>query len=136
MIPPTHKGFPMKKMALISGLSMLAILSLNLIWLVRSTARITNAGEDRLDAVVVHVREKAIALGPLFPGEHRFILLPLSGESPYEVSVVQAGQQKTVCQAYIEGSLYHVETVLQDDRGSKCTISFPLTSALLVWKAL
>ena len=41
-----------------------------------------------------------------------------------------------VCQEYVEGAMYHVETILLGIKGSNCTVSFPLISDLLIWKAL
>lgn len=93
----------MRKSLLIIGI--LAVFSFipNLIWLVNSTARITNIGENILSSVTVYVDDKKINLGELTSGKSRFILLPKSGDATYKVSYAKGSSAESVCQEYEEG---------------------------------
>jgi hypothetical protein len=117
---------------------MLAFFSLapNLIWLAYSTARITNTGDEILRSVIVHVDDEQTILGELEPGKSRFIILPNSGDATFKVSYVKGTNTETVCQEYAEGDMYHIETLLSDNKGSKCISTLPLVSDLLILKAL
>lgn len=127
----------MKIAALTIATLIICIFVPNLIWLGYSTARITNGGTDTLITVVVHVDEKETNLGDLPPGKSRFIILPKSGDAGYRISYEIRAHSKSACGEYVEGEMYHVETILESSQGSKCMVSItPLISDLFTLKMI
>ncbi len=108
----------------------------NLLWLANSTARVTNGESESIGPVMIHVDDKTVELGILDPEEKRFLLLPKSGDSTYSVTYQKGADSISVCSAYIEGEMYHVQTVLNGPTHSRCEVSLPLLSDLLVLKML
>ncbi len=86
--------------------------------------------------VIVHVDDKTVDLGSLDPEDYRFIFLAKSGDSTYSVTYEIGADSISVCSAYIEGEMYHVQTELNGPTNSRCDVSLPLLSDLLVLKML
>ncbi|MGB5607130.1 MAG: hypothetical protein WBN51_11460 [Gammaproteobacteria bacterium] len=126
----------MKTAVLISVVLVPCIFAPNLIWLAKSTARITNGGTVMLSSVIVDVDDKETKLGDLHPGESRFILLPKSGDATYKVNYEKGGYSESVCQEYVESEMYHVETILESSHDSGCAVSLPLFSELFILKVI
>lgn len=126
----------MKKTALIIVILVTCIFAPNLVWLANSTTRITNIGSGVLNSVTVYIDDKETSLGALLPGESRFMLLPKSGDSTYKVDFTNRSSVESVCQEYVEGEMYHVETLLSGTKGSICSVTLPLVSELLILKVL
>ncbi|MGB5474255.1 MAG: hypothetical protein WBQ78_12355 [Gammaproteobacteria bacterium] len=126
----------MKTTALIIFILAVCIFAPNLIWLANSTARITNGGTDAISSVIVHVDDKKTKLGDLLPGESRFIFLPKSGDATYKVSYGDENNSESVCEEYVEGNMYHMETVLESSQGSGCEVSLPLFSEVFILKVI
>ncbi len=126
----------MKITVLIVGVLAVCVLAPNLIWLANSTTRITNGGVNYLNSVTVYVDDKETKIGGLSSGESRFIFLPKSGDATYKVGYVNGASSESVCQEYVEGEMYHVETLLGGARGSECLVTLPLTSELLILKVM
>ena len=118
----------------IIGILVLCIFSPNLIWLARSTTRVTNEGTTTLIAVRVDVDEEQVELGSLDPGESRLIFLPKSGDATYSVYYENGEISKSTCKEYVGQDMYHVETKLEDSKGLNCLVSLPFFSELLVLK--
>ena len=126
----------MMRTALYFGILGACIFAPNLIWLANSTTRITNGTVDTLDSVTVYVDEKETNLGELPPGKSHFMFLPGSGDATYKVSYINGASMESVCQEYMEGEMYHVETLLAGVQGSQCTVTLPLTSELFILKVM
>jgi hypothetical protein len=80
------------------------------------------------------VDNKETRLSELLPGESRFILLPKSGDGTYEVSYGNTENSEPVCKDYVEGAMYHAETILAGPNGPVCKVTLPLFSELLILK--
>lgn len=126
----------MKKAAVITLVVIACILVPNLMWLANSTTRITNAGKNTLSSIIVHVNDSETKLGELHAGNSRFIFLPKVGDATYKVSYRNGPSLEAVCQEYVEGHMYHVETTLTDSQSSECKVSLPLVSELFILKVL
>ena len=126
----------MNRIAGIIGVTVFFAIAPNLVWLARSTTRITNTGEDILSAVIVYVDDKGTAISELQPGDSQFLFLPKSGDANYRVSFVKGSSVLHVCQEYVEGDMYHMETQLSDAENSRCDATLPLFSSLLILKAI
>jgi len=129
-------AYHMKTIVLIIVVLVLCIFAPNLIWLAKSTARITNGGTFTLSSVIVYVDDKETKLGELHPGESRFILLPKSGDATYKVTYGKGGFSESVCQEYVESEMYHMETILESSHDSGCAVSLPLFSELIILKVI
>ena len=73
----------LRSLVALFGLSVVAALVVfapNLIWLVRSTARVPNHSARELRNFCLELGGRDLALGPLAPGQSRFVFLPETGD--------------------------------------------------------
>ena len=108
----------------------------NLIWLARSTARITNHSGRELRNFRLELGERDLSLGLVKPGQSRFVFLPETGDAPLLVVYSVGSRQRTGCQEYIEGSMFHVNVSVGPDLEPQCTVTLPLTERLFWSEAL
>lgn len=114
----------------------LIIYAPNLIWLVKSTAYISNRSSKALNFLTVHTNKNKIQLGRLMPGESRFIFLPKSGDSTFEITYVKGGNLIHICRQYIEGSMYTLEATIYDTETPECDVKLPLFSESFLVKLI
>ncbi|MDA0206476.1 MAG: hypothetical protein O3A53_19510 [Acidobacteria bacterium] len=117
-------------------LAALIVFSPNLIWLARSTARITNQSGRELRNFRLKVGERDVIFGIVTPGQSRFVFLPETGDATLLVVYSVGTRQITGCQEYVEGSMYHVNVVIGPDLESHCDVTLPLTDRLFWTEAL
>ena len=108
----------------------------NLIWLARSTARITNLSGQELRNFRLKLGERGVTFGAVAPGESRFVFLPETGDATLFVNYSVGTRQRTGCQEYVEGSMYHVNVVIGPDLEAQCDVTLPLTERLFWSEAL
>jgi hypothetical protein len=129
----------MRALLALVGLVVLAALIVfapNLIWLARSTARITNQSGRELRNFRLELGERDVTLGLVTPGQSRFVFLPETGGATL-LAVYSAGtRQRTGCQEYVEGSMFHVNVVIGPDLEPQCDVTMPLTGRLFWTQAL
>ena len=117
-------------------LAALIVFSPNLIWLVRSTARITNQSGRELRNFRLELGERDVVLGLVTPGQSRFVFLPETGDASLLAVYSVGTRQRTGCQEYVEGSMFHVNVVIGPDLESQCVVTLPLTERLFWSEAL
>jgi hypothetical protein len=123
----------------LAGLSFVAgfiVFAPNLIWLARSTARITNHSGRELRSFRVELGETDVALGLVTPGQSRFVFLPETGNATLLVVYSVGTLQRTGCQEYVEGSMFHVNVIIGPDLEAQCDVTTPLTERLFWTEAL
>lgn len=108
----------------------------NLIWLARSTARITNHSGRELRSFRLELGGRDVTLGLVTPGQSRFVFLPETGDATLIVVYSVGTRQRTGCQEYVEGSMFHVDIVIGSDLEPECRVSLPLTDRLFWSEAL
>lgn len=118
------------------ALIVLVALGPNLIWLARSTARITNDSGRELRDLRLLVGEREVVVGAAGRGETRFVFLPEAGEATLQAAFWTGQRQWVGCQEYVEGSMYHVEIVIGKNLRPRCTTSLPLLNRLFWQEAL
>lgn len=108
----------------------------NLIWLARSTARVTNHSGRELRNFRLELGERDMLLGIVAPGESRFVFLPETGDATLLVVYSVGTRQRTGCQEYVQGSMFHVNVAIGADLEPQCDIKLPLTERLFWSEAL
>ncbi len=129
----------MRALLALVGLAIVAALIVfapNLIWLARSTARITNQSGRELRNFRLELGERDVTLGLVAPGQSRFVFLPETGDATLLVVYSVGTRQRTGCQEYVEGSMIHVNVVIGPDLESHCDVTLPLTDRLFWSEAL
>lgn len=94
-----------------------ALLSPNLKWLTRLTARVENQGPHPVENVVLFTCGKPVSLGLLASSTPQFQIRLICGEDRPEV---QAGSLATNCQTYVEGDLYHIQAWFTSPTTAEC----------------
>jgi len=123
----------------LAGLAFVAaivVFAPNLIWLARSTARITNHSGRELRNFRLELGERDVTLGLVTPGLSRFVFLPETGDATLIVVYSVGTRQRTGCQEYVEGSMFHVDVVIGPDLEAQCDVTLPLTDRLFWTEAL
>ena len=121
------------------GLAIVAALIVfapNLIWLARSTARITNHSDRELRNFRLELGERDVTLGLVAPGQSRFVFLPETGDATLLVVYSVGTRQRTGCQECVEGSMFHANVVIGADLEPRCQVTLPLTERLFWSEAL
>ena len=108
----------------------------NLIWLARSTARITNHSGRELRDFRLELGARDMALGLVASGQSRFVFLPETGDATLLVVYSTGTRQRTGCQAYVEGRMFHVNVAIGPDLEPRCEVTLPLTERLFWSEAL
>jgi hypothetical protein len=98
----------------------LIVFAPNLIWLARSTARMTNQSGRELRNFRLELGEREVTFGVVAPGESRFVFLPETGDATLLVNYSVGTRQRTGCQEYVEGSMFHVNVVIGSDLEAQC----------------
>ncbi len=106
----------------------------NLIWLARSTARVTNDSARVLHSFRLKLGERQVIVGPVAPGQSRFVFLPETGDATLQAIYSVDSHRRTGCQEYIEGSMFHVNVSVGADLEARCEATTPLTERLF-WDA-
>ena len=117
-------------------LAAIVVFSPNLIWLARSTARVTNQSGRELRNFRLELGERDVTLGLVTPGQSRFVFLPETGDATLLVVYSVGTRQRTGCQEYVEGSMFHVNVVIGSDLEANCGVTLPLTERLFWSEAL
>lgn len=129
----------MRALLALAGLLVLAafiVFAPNLIWLARSTARITNQSGRELRNFRLELGETDVTLGLVMPGQSRFVFLPETGAAALLVVYSAGTRQRTGCQQYVEGSMFHVNVFIGPDLEPRCGVTMPLTGRLFWTEAL
>ena len=126
----------MKKTLIILIILILIVFAPNLVWLVKSTAFISNRSSKALNFLTVHINRNNIQLGRLMPGQSRFIMLPKTGDTTFEISYVKGGNLVHNCRQYVEDSMYSVEARIYDTRTPECNVKFPFLSESFLVKMI
>jgi len=126
----------MKKIFLVLVILIMILYAPNFIWLVKSTAYISNRSSKALNFLSVHVDDKSVQLGKLMPDETRFIFLPRSGDATFELSYVKGGKLIFSCRQYIESEMYNVKSVINDSDSPDCSTDSPFINELFILKLL
>lgn len=108
----------------------------NLVWLARSTARVTNRSGRELRDFRLELGERDVLLGLVAPGQSRFVFLPETGAATLLVVYSVDSRHRTGCQEYVEGSMFHVNVMIGDDLEAHCEATLPLTERLFWGVAL
>lgn len=114
----------------------LIVFAPNLIWLARSTARITNHSGRELRNFRLELGERDVTFGVLAPGQSRFAFLPETGGATLLVVYSVGTRQRTGCQEYVEGRMFHVNVAVGPDLEPQCDMTLPLTERLFWSEAL
>ena len=117
-------------------LAAVVVFSPNLIWLARSTARVTNQSGRELRNFRLELGERDVTLGLVTPGQSRFVFLPETGDATLLVVYSVGTRQRTGCQEYVEGSMFHVNVAIGPDLEPRCEVTLPLTERLFWSEAL
>jgi hypothetical protein len=129
----------MRALLALAGLAFVAaliVLAPNLIWLARSTARITNHSGRELRNFRLELGERDVTLGLVTPGQSRFVFLPETGAAALLVDYSVGTRQRTGCQENVEGSMFHVNVAIGPDLDPHCEVTLPLTGRLFWSEAL
>lgn len=108
----------------------------NLIWLARSTARITNESRLELGDLRLEVGGRELVIGTAPPGLSRFVFLPETGDATLRVSYWIGPRELTGCQEYVGGSMYHVDIRIARNLEARCVPQLPLFDRLFWQVAL
>jgi hypothetical protein len=108
----------------------------NLIWLARSTARITNHSGRELRNFRLELGERDVTFGLVTPGDSRFVFLPETGGETLLVVYSVGTRQRSGCQEYVEGRMFHVNVAVGPDLETQCNVTLPLTERLFWSEAL
>jgi hypothetical protein len=114
----------------------LLVFAPNLIWLARSTARITNHSGRELRNFRLELGERDVTFGVVAPSQSRFVFLPETGDATLLVVYSAGTRQRTGCQEYVEGSMFHVNVAVGPDLEPQCAVTMPLTERLFWSEAL
>jgi hypothetical protein len=114
----------------------LVVLAPNLIWLARSTARVTNHSGRALRNFRLELGGREVIFGLVAPGQSRFVFLPEAGEATLLVVYSVGTRQRTGCQEYVQGSMFHVNVAIGADLEPRCDVTLPLTGRLFWSEAL
>lgn len=123
----------------LAGLALVAafiVFAPNLIWLARSTARITNHSGRELRNFRLELDGRDVTFGLVAPGQSRFVFLPETGDATLLVVYSVGTRQRTGCQEYVEASMFHVNVVIGPDLEPRCAVNLPLTKRLFWSEAL
>ena len=126
----------MNKIFLVLIILIIILYAPNFIWLVKSTAYISNRSSKTLNFVTVHVDDKTIQLGKLMPDENRFIFLPKSSDATFELSYLKGGELIFSCRQYIESEMYNIKSVINDSDSPDCSTNSPFINELFILKLL
>lgn len=121
------------------GLALVAafiVLAPNLIWLARSTARITNHSGRELRNFRLELGERDVTFGVLAPGQSRFVFLPETVDATLLVVYSVGTRQRTGCREYVQGSMFHVNVAVGPGLEPQCDVTLPLTERLFWSEAL
>ena len=102
----------------------------NLIWLARSTARVTNHSGRELRNFRLELGGRDVTLGLVMPGQSRFVFLPETGDATLRVVYSVGTRRRTGCQEYVQGSMLHVNVVIGRDLEAQCGVTLPLAQRL------
>lgn len=120
----------------LSVASALVVFAPNLIWLARSTARVTNQSGRELRNFRLELGGRDLALGLVASGESRFVFLPETGDATLLVGYSTGSRQRTGCDEYVEGNMFHVNVSVGPDLVPQCAVTLPLTARLFWSEAL
>ena len=123
-------------LALLAFAAALIVFAPNLIWLARSTARITNHSGRELRSFRLELGERDVTFGVVAPGQSRFVFLPETGDATLRVVYSVGTRQRTGCQEYVEGSMFHVNVAVGPSLEPQCDVTLPLTERLFWSEAL
>jgi hypothetical protein len=126
----------MKPLVIILVIFVIAIASVNLVWLGYSSVKVVVANRG-VASVSLHVDDEVIELGNLRTGESRFLLLPRRGRTTpiiFSASLVRDELRRHVCDLDVQPTGQHVTVLLYHDRESACSVSSPMTSELIITK--
>ena len=122
----------MKKIFLAIIILIMIIYAPNFIWLIRSTAYISNKSAKVFNLVSVHVDGKNIQLGRLMPGESRFMFLPKSGDETFEIRYLKDGNFLVGCRQYYESAMYNIKVVINNTNSPVCIAKLAFTNELFI----
>lgn len=108
----------------------------NLIWLARSTARITNHSSRELRNFRLELGEREVTFGAVAPGQSRFVFLPETAGATLLVVYSVGTRPRTGCREYVEGSMFHVNVAVDPSLEPQCAVTLPLTERLFWSEAL
>ena len=119
----------------VGAIAGLGLCAPNLMWLQRSTLRISNKGNTPLKLAQVSVGQDALEYESIEPGESEFALLPKTVEGSIAITLPPGKTLKSFCHSYVESKMYHVDVVVKDGQVLTCQASLPILSELWVMKA-
>jgi len=107
----------------------------NVIWLRRSTIRISNQGQSVPTVAKLQIGDQTQDYRAIEPGECQFATLPRTSQGSLAVTLPPNHQLGSFCHTYVEGKMYHVDITVKDGKVLDCTTSLPILSNLWVLKA-
>ncbi|WP_282605560.1 hypothetical protein [Pelagibius sp. Alg239-R121] len=117
-----------------------ALLAPNLLWLSRSTLKISNGSAWPLEQIEVEVIGGRETIEILPPGAKAMILLPVTGESDlklryhFRISDSGAVEQRSCNAGYIESGLYHVLIEVDAQGTPDCWVELASFKRLLIFE--
>lgn len=119
---------------LILGIVMIAP---NVLWLIHSTARVTNESNGLLRDIALRVGSQSVPVGDVASQASRFAFLPSDfGGATLSVEYKSNNAPASQCQVYVESTKYHVEIVVDENHNTRCTVELVTLMSLFVWKLL